>query len=119
MRLLKHKKVMLAWRLPNLCNVSSRGNNQIKLTYFDETKKRVLNTVRAKETYFSKRQSSMKVLGLSRHLVGGLTDHCAIKERTVAINHDWVYTLPGIQIDCRIISIIYPKFSSSAPKAHR
>ena len=34
------QNVMLAWRLPNYCNVSSWRNNLIKLTYSDETKKK-------------------------------------------------------------------------------
>ena len=42
--LLKHKNVKLAWRLPNYCNVSSWRNNIIKLTYFDEKKKRAYNS---------------------------------------------------------------------------
>ena len=29
------KNVKLAWRLPNLCNVSSQRNNPIKLTHYD------------------------------------------------------------------------------------
>ena len=38
----KQKHVKLAWRFPNYCNffVSSWRSNQIKLTYYDETKKR-------------------------------------------------------------------------------
>ena len=49
--LLKHKHVKLAWRLANYCNVSSGRNKLIKLTNYDETKKRVhdLKIVRAKE----------------------------------------------------------------------
>ena len=31
-------------RLPNVCNVTSQGNNKIKLTYCDEAKKRALNS---------------------------------------------------------------------------
>ena len=36
----KAQKVKLAWMLPNYCNVSSKINNQIKLTHYDETNKR-------------------------------------------------------------------------------
>ena len=36
--------VKLAWRLHNLCNISSHGNNQIKLAYCDETKKIILHS---------------------------------------------------------------------------
>ena len=41
----------LAWRLPNLCNVSSQRNNLVKLTNCDQTKKRADDSqiVRAKE----------------------------------------------------------------------
>ena len=48
--MLKHKHVKLAWRLPNYCNVSPGRNNVIKLTHYDETKKRAhdLKIVRAK-----------------------------------------------------------------------
>ena len=34
--------VWLLWRLPKLCNLSSQGNNPIKLTYCNETMKRAL-----------------------------------------------------------------------------
>ena len=34
------KIVYLVWRLPNYCNVSSKRNNLIKLTHYDDTKKR-------------------------------------------------------------------------------
>ena len=49
--LLKHKFVKLAWRFSNLYNASSQKNNQIKLTYYDETKKMVIDSqiVRANE----------------------------------------------------------------------
>ena len=45
------KIVKLAWRLPKYCNVSSQRNNLIKLSHYDETKKRAHNSqkVRAKE----------------------------------------------------------------------
>ena len=48
---LKHKNVKLAWRLSNYWNVSSWRNNLIKLTHFDESKKRAHDSqiVRAKE----------------------------------------------------------------------
>ena len=43
--------VQVAWKLPNYCNVTPQRNNLIKLTNYDETKKRGLDseTVRAKE----------------------------------------------------------------------
>ena len=40
LRLFNHKVVLLAWRLPNLCNVSLQRNNQIKLTHYDDRKKK-------------------------------------------------------------------------------
>ena len=56
--LLKHEIVQLAWRLPNLCNESSQRNTQIKLTSYDDTKKRlhdsqIVRAVFRKEESFS------------------------------------------------------------------
>ena len=52
MLLLKQKKnVYLVCRLPSVYNASSQRNNQIKLTHYDETKKRAHDSelVKAKE----------------------------------------------------------------------
>ena len=47
-----HKICLARMEASKLCNVSSQGNIQIKLTYCDETKRKALNshTVRDKET---------------------------------------------------------------------
>ena len=33
-----------------------------------------------------------------------LTQHRAIKEETIAINHDWIYN----HADCRMVPMLYP-----------
>ena len=77
--------------------------HSIKLTLHDETKKRAPDSkiVRAKENLKLSHGGSryrlasgtnppIKALRQSRHGVWGLTHRRAIKEETIAINHDWV-----------------------------
>ena len=78
-------------------------NTLIKLTLHDETKKMAHDSqiVRAKDNLklshggSSYREASgtnppINALRQSRHRVSGLTHRRAIKEETIAINHDWV-----------------------------
>ena len=45
--------IKVAWKLPNVCNAPSQGNNLIKRKYCNETKKRALDlqTARAEENH--------------------------------------------------------------------
>ena len=75
--------------LPNYCNASSQRNNLIKLTLYDETKKRAHDSqiVRAKENSSwatvgpakEKHRPPIKGLRQSCHWVWGLTHRRAIK----------------------------------------
>ena len=102
MLLLKHtKNVKLAWRIPNICIVSSLRNNIIKLTHCDEAEKMAqgYKIVRAEEnlklihggpcySQASGTNPQIKALRQSRHWVWGLTHRRAMKEETIAINRD-------------------------------
>ena len=94
----------IAWMLPNYFDVSSQRNSVIKLTHYDDTKKRANDSqrVRAKENLKSshggpnQRQAPgtkkvIKALRQVRHWVCRLTHRPAIEEETMPINHDWVY----------------------------
>ena len=96
----RHNWKIVVWDVEN----QIKQNNLIKLTHYDETKKRTHNSqiVRAKENFKlshggpSYRQASgtnppIKALRQSCHWVWSLTQHRAIKEETIALNHEWVY----------------------------
>ena len=101
-------------------NIVMYHHNLIKLTHYDETKKRAHDSqkVRAKEELKlshstpSQRQASgtnerIKALRQCRHWVWGLTHHHAVKEETIAID---VIAVTTRYVDCRMVSMLYSTF---------
>ena len=98
-----------------------REKNLLKLTHYDETKKRAHDSqlVRTKvnlklsHSRPSQRQASatnqrVEALRQGRHWARGLTHRYVIKEEDIAINQYWVNN--HAHAYCRMISMLYPTF---------